>query len=173
MCAPDYFGIDYVINPWMEGNRGKADHALAVEQWSGLKRAIEAHAEVVLIPPQPGLPDQVFTANAGMVLKEKVVVSRFRAPERQGEEPFFRGMVRQERFQHRRVAAGCVVRRRGRCVARSRPADYLGGVRIPFRDDARQGCWKKPSIAGRSDCNWLIRAFIISTPACVRWKAGT
>jgi N-dimethylarginine dimethylaminohydrolase len=45
---------------------------------------------VVLISQQPGLPDQVFTANAGMVLKEKVVVSRFRAPERQGEEPFFR-----------------------------------------------------------------------------------
>ncbi len=89
MCAPDYFGVHYVINPWMEGNRGKADHALAVKQWSGLKRAIEAHGEVVLIVPQPGLPDQVFTANAGMVLKEKVVVSRFREPERQGEEPFF------------------------------------------------------------------------------------
>ncbi|MGA9526853.1 MAG: arginine deiminase-related protein [Terriglobales bacterium] len=89
MCAPDYFGIDYVINPWMDGNLGKSDHALAFEQWSGLKHAIEAHTDVVLIPPQPGLPDQVFTANAGMVLKEKVVVSRFRSPERQGEEPFF------------------------------------------------------------------------------------
>jgi len=89
MCAPDYFGVHYVINPWMEGNRGKADHALVVKQWSGLKRAIEAHGEVVLIVPQPGLPDQVFTANAGMVLKEKVVVSRFREPERRGEEPFF------------------------------------------------------------------------------------
>ncbi len=64
MCAPDYFGIDYVINPWMEGNCGKADHALAVKQWSGLKRAIETQTAVVLIPPQPGLPDQVFTANA-------------------------------------------------------------------------------------------------------------
>jgi N-dimethylarginine dimethylaminohydrolase len=89
MCAPDYFGIDYVINPWMEGNCGKADHALAVKQWSGLKRAIETQTAVVLIPPQPGLPDHVFTANAGMVLEEKVVVSRFRAPERRGEEPFF------------------------------------------------------------------------------------
>jgi len=89
MCAPDYFGIDYVINPWMEGNCGKADRVLAAEQWSELKRAIEAETDVVLISPQPGLPDQVFTANAGMVLEEKVVVSRFRAPERRGEEPFF------------------------------------------------------------------------------------
>ncbi len=89
MCAPDYFGIDYVINPWMEGNCGKADHALAVEQWSGLRRALETQTDVVLIPPQPGLPDQVFTANAGVVLEEKVVVSRFKDPERQGEEPFF------------------------------------------------------------------------------------
>ncbi|MFZ0686140.1 MAG: arginine deiminase-related protein [Terriglobales bacterium] len=99
MCAPDYFGIDYVINPWMEGNCGKADQGLAVEQWSGLRRAIETHAEVVLIPQQPGLPDQVFTANAGMVLKEKVVVSRFKAPERQREEPFFEAWFAQHDFE--------------------------------------------------------------------------
>ncbi len=98
MCAPDHFGIDYVINPWMDGNLGKSDHGLALEQWSGLKRAIEEHADVVLIPPQPGLPDQVFTANAGMVLKEKVVVSRFRSPERQGEEPFFREWFAKQNF---------------------------------------------------------------------------
>jgi N-dimethylarginine dimethylaminohydrolase len=98
MCAPDYFAVDYVINPWMEGNCGKSDHALAVEQWSGLKRELETQTEVVLISPQPGLPDQVFTANAGMVLEEKVVVSRFKAPERQGEEPFFHDWFAQHDF---------------------------------------------------------------------------
>ncbi len=107
MCAPDYFGIDYVINPWMEGNCGKADHALAVKQWSGLKRAIETQTAVVLIPPQPGLPDQVFTANAGMVLEEKVVVSRFRAPERRGEEPFFEEWFAKHDFKGERMAQSC------------------------------------------------------------------
>lgn len=25
MCAPDYFGVDYVINPWMENQVGRAN----------------------------------------------------------------------------------------------------------------------------------------------------
>ena len=90
MCAPDYFGVDYVINAWMEGNRGKSDQPLAARQWINLWQQLSAHAEIALIPPQPGLPDQVFTANAGMVLGKQAVVSRFREKERQGEEPFFR-----------------------------------------------------------------------------------
>ncbi len=24
MCAPDYFGVDYIINPWMENQIGRA-----------------------------------------------------------------------------------------------------------------------------------------------------
>ncbi len=90
LCAPDYFGVSYVINPWMLGNRGRIDHALAVEQWNGLRDTLAAHAEIVLIEPQSNLPDLVFTANAGVVLGKTVVVSRFRYPERQREEPFFR-----------------------------------------------------------------------------------
>ena len=27
MCAPDYFGVDYIINPWMENQIGRADAA--------------------------------------------------------------------------------------------------------------------------------------------------
>lgn len=99
MCAPDFFGIDYVINPWMEGNRGNADRILAMQQWFRLKQRIEAHAEILLIPPQLGFPDQVFTANAGMVMGNKVVVSRFHAPERQGEEPFFNAWFAANGFQ--------------------------------------------------------------------------
>jgi len=70
---------------------------LALEQWSGLKRAIEAQTEWSSFR-RTRLPDQVFTANAGMVLKEKVVVSRFRSPERQGEEPFFREWFAKQNF---------------------------------------------------------------------------
>ena len=89
MCAPDYFGVDYVINAWMDGNCGQVDKALAAQQWQAYKNIIEKFADVALIPPQPGLPDMVFTANAGLVLGEAVVVSRFVNEERQGEEPFF------------------------------------------------------------------------------------
>ena len=99
MCAPDHFGVDYVINPWMEHNCGKTDHALAERQWDGLRQALAAHAEIVLIEPQARLPDMVFTANAGMVLGEWAVASRFRAPERRGEEPYFRAWFSQNGFK--------------------------------------------------------------------------
>jgi N-dimethylarginine dimethylaminohydrolase len=89
MCAPDFFGVDYVINPWMQGNLGNADLPLATKQWQTLHDALAQHADVALVPPQPKLPDMVFTANAGFVIGNRVVVSRFHAPERQGEEKFF------------------------------------------------------------------------------------
>lgn len=98
MCAPDYFGVDYVINPWMTNSVGRTDRAAAVKQWTNLKNALAAHAELVFVPPQPGLPDMVFTANAGTVLGKTAIVSRFYSPERQGEEPFFRGWFEHNGF---------------------------------------------------------------------------
>ena len=44
----------------------------------------------MLVEPQPGWPDMVFTANAGLVRKGVVAISRFFHPERQGEESHFR-----------------------------------------------------------------------------------
>lgn len=99
MCQPDYFGIDYIINPWMEGKIGKADPALAKRQWNGLRDALAAEADLAFALPQPKLPDMVFTANAGMVLGNKVIVSRFHSRERQGEEPFFRKWFEENNFE--------------------------------------------------------------------------
>lgn len=90
MCPPDYYGVEYVINPWMQDHFGRTDRALARQQWDDLRHVLSAGAEVVLVEAQPGLPDMVFTANAGMVRGNVAVVSRFRSPQRQGEEPFFR-----------------------------------------------------------------------------------
>ena len=78
MCAPDHFAVAYVINPWMEGHYAQTDADIALEQWTRLKAIIEQHAEVSLQPPRDGLPDLVFTANAGLVRGGKAVVSRFR-----------------------------------------------------------------------------------------------
>jgi len=89
MCAPDFFSVDYIINPWMADNRGKTDHALALRQWESLKQALGTEGALSFIPQQKGLPDMVFTANAGLVLGNKVIVSRFRSQERRGEEPYF------------------------------------------------------------------------------------
>ena len=89
MCSPDYFDVTYVINPWMEGNVHGTSAEKARQQWQRLYEIISHRAEVELIPPQPGLPDMPFTANAGLILKDKVILSRFRFPERQQEERHF------------------------------------------------------------------------------------
>ncbi|MEB3273506.1 MAG: TIGR00300 family protein [Prochlorothrix sp.] len=98
MCPPDHYEVDYVINPWMEGNVHKSSHDRAKEQWHQLHAVIKDHAEVELVPPQKGWPDMVFTANAGLILGDNVVLSRFYHPERQGEEPHFKAWFESQGF---------------------------------------------------------------------------
>jgi lysine-ketoglutarate reductase/saccharopine dehydrogenase-like protein (TIGR00300 family) len=86
----DHYDVDYVINPWMEGNIHKSSRDRAVEQWQKLHYVLKDNTLVDLVEPQPGWPDMVFTANAGLVLGKTVVLSRFFHKERQGEEPYFK-----------------------------------------------------------------------------------
>jgi len=90
MCSPKHYDVDYVINPWMEGNIHKSSRDRAVEQWHQLYHNLKDRSLVDLVEPQPGWPDMVFTANAGLVLGKNVVLSRFLHKERQGEEPYFK-----------------------------------------------------------------------------------
>jgi lysine-ketoglutarate reductase/saccharopine dehydrogenase-like protein (TIGR00300 family) len=90
MCSPTHYDVDYVINPWMEGNIHKSSRDRAVEQWEKLYRVLKDKAIVDLVEPAKGWPDMVFTANAGLVLGKNVVLSRFYHKERQGEEPYFK-----------------------------------------------------------------------------------
>lgn len=89
MCPPDHFRLAYAINPWMEDVPSPISPAAAHRQWHGLRDAIAAHADVVLIDPEYRCPDMTFTADAGTVSNGVAVLSRYRHPERQVEEPFF------------------------------------------------------------------------------------
>ena len=89
MCPPDYYGIEYEINPWMSTER-QADHALATKQWQCLReKLVEAGAKISEVTPVEGLPDLVFTANAAMIYQQQAVLARFKHEQRQGEEPHF------------------------------------------------------------------------------------
>lgn len=90
MCAPDYFDVDYAINPWMIGNIHHSSRDLAIQQWQCLHQLLSKSANIEMMVPQPDWPDMVFTANAGLVVDKTVVLSRFLHPERQGEEFFYR-----------------------------------------------------------------------------------
>jgi len=89
MCPADYFGIEYEINPWMNVQKG-SDPDRAAAQWRALYDALgDLGAEVDLIEPVEGLPDLVFTANAGLVYRDLFIPSRFRYRVRGGESPVF------------------------------------------------------------------------------------
>jgi N-dimethylarginine dimethylaminohydrolase len=101
MCPPEYFEVDYVINPWMDGHSGSLDLALAREQWDRLRASLAECATVELLEPVPGLPDLVFTANAGFVYGARAVPSHFMPHERRPEEPFLRAWFEQQGFDVR------------------------------------------------------------------------
>jgi N-dimethylarginine dimethylaminohydrolase len=90
MCPPTYYGIEYEINPWMKRSR-QSDAALAAQQWAELHRVLaeKLSAEIRLIDAKPGLPDMVFTANAGVVWQNRFIASNFRHEVRRGETPHF------------------------------------------------------------------------------------
>jgi len=100
MCPPTYYTIAYEINPWMSVKR-QPRRAQAIRQWNGLYRLLTATLRVPirLLKPVRGLPDLVFTANAGLVAGRTFIRSNFRHPERQGEEPVVEREFRKRGFR--------------------------------------------------------------------------
>ena len=98
MCKPEYFNVDYEINPWMKGNVGKAQRIKAKTQWQNLVSTIKKYANVTFIEPQEGLPDMVFTANGALIHKNKAIIAKFEPKQRQGEEVFFKEWFEKQGF---------------------------------------------------------------------------
>ncbi|MGW2254799.1 dimethylargininase [Kitasatospora sp. NPDC001660] len=89
MCRPTYFTVDYAINPWMDPGRA-VDPGRALHQWGRLRALYHSLGHTVeLVEPVPGLPDMVFTANAAAVVDGRVLVARFRHPQRSPESVAF------------------------------------------------------------------------------------
>jgi N-dimethylarginine dimethylaminohydrolase len=95
MTDPSHYAVRYRINPWMRpevwraGSQTLAERALDASRH--LASALDGlGARIEWVVAQPGLPDLVFPANAGVVLDGKVLLAKFRHAERRGEEPVFR-----------------------------------------------------------------------------------
>ncbi len=89
MCPPDHYGIEYEINPWMNRSLG-AVRQLAFQQWTQLRTTLEQlGVRIEILDPHPGLPDLVFTANAGLVFGNLFLSSSFRHEVRARETPVF------------------------------------------------------------------------------------
>ena len=87
MCPPDFFGIEYEINPWMSRDN-PSDRAKSIEQWNALHDLLVGiGVDIRCMTPVKGLPDLVFTANAGLIWRDKVFLANFRHSARQEETP--------------------------------------------------------------------------------------
>jgi N-dimethylarginine dimethylaminohydrolase len=108
MCEPKFFDVCYVINPWMEGNLGKVNKQLARQQWQNLHNIVARLASVSLIAPVAGLPDMVFTANAGLVHNNEIIVSSFRHAERQPEAKHFEWFFSLQGYSVKHLGEGTI-----------------------------------------------------------------
>lgn len=100
MCAPDAYDLKYEINAWMS-LKNRPNLTLAAQQWAQLYRVMTqiVGIQVELIPQAAETPDMVFTANAGLVVGKRFLLSNFRHPERQLEEPYFRIWFEQRGYE--------------------------------------------------------------------------
>ncbi len=99
MCPPDYFSVQYAINPWMTMGE-PVNVALAMRQWRGLRNAFRSLGHTVhAIEPAPGLPDMVFAANGATVIGGRVLGARFRHPQRAAEGPAYLHWFRRHGYQ--------------------------------------------------------------------------
>src|ERR1700722_10897496 len=90
MCSPEWYGVDYVINPWMAGNLHRSSRDASFGQWKRLYGALREIADVRLMHPREGAPDMTFVAHGALINFGVAAVSSFTHAERQGEEQSLR-----------------------------------------------------------------------------------
>ena len=99
MCPPEYFTVEYAINPWMNPDN-PVDIGLAKRQWEQLHATYTSLGHTVrIIDPEPGLPDMVFAANGATVIGGNVLGSRFKHPERHPEGAAYMTWFRRSGYQ--------------------------------------------------------------------------
>ena len=98
MCSPQWYDVDYVINPWMAGNLHRPSRDRAFTQWRALSEALHRLADVRVLHAQPGCPDMTFVAHAAVVQHGLAALSSFAHPERRAEEDHLRRWFEEHGF---------------------------------------------------------------------------
>jgi N-dimethylarginine dimethylaminohydrolase len=101
MTPPQYFAVDYAINPWMDISN-PVDRGVALTQWQRLHDIyLQLGHSVDLVEPVPGLPDMVYAANGGLILDGTAAVARFKYAQRQQESAAYAEWLRAQGYQPR------------------------------------------------------------------------
>jgi arginine dihydrolase len=106
MCPPNHFSIAYEINPWMDA-ANQPDPDLATKQWIHLVSCLrEAGADVEFLTPISSLPDRVFTADIGLIDRNRFIMSCFRYAQRRPEAEHAANWFRSQNYEIVRLPLG-------------------------------------------------------------------
>lgn len=98
MCTPEFFDVEYVINPWMNIDN-KVDKKNALRQWLRLVDLLrENGATVEIIDGVKGLPDMTFAGDCGILVDGVFLASNFKHPERQPERAHYIGWLKEKGY---------------------------------------------------------------------------
>lgn len=139
MCPPKFYGVRYDINPWMSRNLGD-DTPCAQRQWERLVELLSVAGDVTIemMEPRSESPDQVFTANAGLICDSLAIMSTFRHPERRAEQAPYRSWLARQGFATTTLPE-CYFEGAGDALFdRVRPQMYVG---YGFRTDRAAALW--------------------------------
>lgn len=86
------YNVNYDINPWMTNNLQRVDTEKAFHQWKSLVKILEKIGAKVskMSVDNELIPDIVFTANAGFIHNNVLILSNFKHSQRQQEIPYYR-----------------------------------------------------------------------------------
>ena len=99
MTPPDFFAVEYAINPWMDVTT-PVSRRTAARQWESLYQTyLSLGHHVDLVRPEAGLPDMVYAANGGFVGGDTAVPARFKFAERAPEAVAYSAWMRQQGYR--------------------------------------------------------------------------
>lgn len=110
LCTPQYMRIVDIINEtqlsYVEEN---IEVDVAIKQHQKLVTALqEAQVEVILIPPDPQLPEQVFTRDIAFTIGENIFIGNMQTDIRKGEEKVFQNMLDQWGVSYHILKSGTI-----------------------------------------------------------------
>ena len=85
LCKPDFFDIEYEINPWMHISNQVEPEWAAKSHAELTKLYQKLGVETFEIEPEDGLPDMVYTANFGFVTGKMFIKANFKYEQRRRE----------------------------------------------------------------------------------------
>lgn len=105
LCRPEHMAIKDIINGTQKHfKQENVNIPVALKQHSDFIDILRSHQiEVVLLPADPALPEQVFTRDIGFVLGETAFISNMAASVRQGEEKVFQNLLDNKKIPYTRL----------------------------------------------------------------------